>query len=114
LTGEDDLDLSESARSLTDSGRVVIDSARSLTRDSGLVVIDSARSLTSDSGLPEIESDRSLTGEDGLDFTGSAFGLGWACSSKNRDILFISSFFGEDGCDGVSPPTPASAGFGDC
>jgi hypothetical protein len=113
FTGDDDLDLKESERSLTkDSGLPVMDSERSLTRDVGLAVIDSARSLTRDMGLAAMELELSFTGEDDLDFTGSGVGLGWPCSSRNLDILFISSFLGEDGCDATS--LVASAGLGDC
>jgi len=98
LIGDADLDLRESERSLA--------------KDRGLPVIDSARSLTRDTGLDVTESERSLTGEEGLDFTGSGFGLCWFCSSKNLDILLISSFLGEDGCEAFS--VLSSAGFGDC
>lgn len=76
---------------------------------SGLLVVDCLPkkpdgSLGGDAG-------RSLIGDDGRDLVGSGAGDDGLCSSMNFEILFMSSFLGDEGGRGDS--SPPSAAF-DC
>ena len=111
MTGEDCRGLTDHERSLPWDVGVDLTGSDSFVGEGGPRT-DPDRSLTGEDGLDLTDHERSLTGDDGLDLPSSGFGLDWLCSSKNLDILFMSSFRGEGGWAAVSPPV--SAGFGDC